>query len=123
MTDWVSFAFIVVALLVATLLMYVMQKVEYDRWSKTDPLWLQWIRRFAFVTAALVLLYSIQSIDWQLTSLLLISASGVILAINALALHLRAPPHSGRRVRNAPSSFSSFSHIAARVVSYFSLHR
>lgn len=120
MTDWVSFAYTVVALLVATLLMYVMQKVEYDRWSKTDPLWLQWIRRFAFVAAAIVLLYSIQSIDWQLTSLLLVSASGVILAINALALHLRVPPHSGRKVRH---TLSSFSHFAARVVSYFSTLR
>lgn len=120
MTDWVSFAYIIVALLVAALLMYVMQKVEYDRWSKTDPLWLQWIRRFAFVTAALILLYSIQSIDWQLTALLLISASGVILAINALALHLRGTPNSGRMIRHASSSFS---HFAARVVSYFNTLR
>lgn len=116
MTDWISFAYTAVALIVATLLMYVMQKVEQDRWSKTDPIWLQWIRRGAFVVAALVLLYSIQSIDWQLASLLLVSASGVILAINALALYLRAPPHSGRRVRNSPSIFS---HFAERVVIYF----
>jgi hypothetical protein len=114
MTDWVSFAYTGVALFVASLLMYVMQKVEYDRWSKTDPLWLQWIRRFAFVIAALVLLYSINSTDWRMTSLLLISASGAILFINAMALHLRAPPHGGRIVRH------SFSHFTARVVSYLS---
>jgi len=77
--------------------MYVMQKVEYDRWSKTDPIWLQWIRRLAFVAAAIVLLYSIQSSDWQLTALLLITASGIILAINAVALALRAPPNNKGR--------------------------
>ena len=121
MTDWVSFSYTIAALIVATLLMYVMQKVEYDRWSKTDPLWLQWIRRFAFVTAALVLLYSIQSIDWQLTSLLLVSASGVILAINAIALALRAPPKNKGKI--LPVMPQAFSYMIARVVNYFSIHR
>jgi len=121
MTDWTDVSYIVVALIVAALLMYVMQKVEYDRWSKTDPLWLQWIRRFAFVSAALVLLYSIQSIDWRLTSLLLITASGVILAINALALSLRSPPNSRGKARYHPSL--AFSYVVARVISYFSAHR
>ncbi len=118
MTDWVGSAYIVAAFIVVMLLMYIMQKVEYDRWSKTDPLWLQWTRRFAFVTAALVLLYSINSSDWRLTALLLISASAVILAINALALHLRGRPHGRRFVRHS----HGFSHFTARVVSYFS-HR
>lgn len=98
MTSWVGYAYTAVAMIVAGLLMYVMQKVEDDRWSKTDPLWLQWVRRFAFVSSALVLLYSIDSSDWQLSCFLLISASGTILAINALALHLRAPPKKGRKV-------------------------
>jgi hypothetical protein len=120
MTSWVGFAYTVAALIVATLLVYVMQKVEDDRWSKTDPLWLQWIRRFAFVSAALVLLYSINSVDWQMTSFLLVSASGVILAINALALHLRAPPHRGHTGRAHPRGFSRF---MVRVVHYFSAHR
>ena len=117
MTDWVSFAYTSVALIVATLLVYVMQKVESDRWSKTDPLWLQWIRRFAFVVTALVLLYSIDSSDWRLTSLLLISASSVILAINALALHLRAPPSKGGRVQN-PSSMMTGQYSLGRLVRY-----
>jgi len=121
MTDWTDVAYTAVALIVAALLMYVMQKVEYDRWSKTDPLWLQWVRRFAFVSAALVLLYSIQSIDWRLTSLLLITASGVILAINALALALRGPPSGNRGKLRYPSS--AFSYVAKRMVNYFSAHR
>jgi len=120
MTSWVDFAYTIVALVVAGLLMYVMQKVEYDRWSKTDPLWLQWIRRLAFVSTALALLSSIQSVDWQLTCLVLISASGIILAINAVALSLRAPPNSRGKSRH-PSVI--FSYVVERVVSYFSPHR
>lgn len=120
MTSWVSVSYTLVALIVAALLMYVMQKVEYDRWSKTDALWLQWLRRFAFVAAALVLLYSIHSIDWQLTSLLLISASGAILAINALALHLRGRPHDGRRMRHHSNTLS---YVVSVVAHYFHVHR
>lgn len=116
----VSFAYAIVAMFVAGLLVYVMQKVESDRWSKTDPIWLQWIRRLAFVIAAIVLLYSIESEDWQLTSLLLISSSGVILAINAIALALRVPPNNRGKIRPVPHSFS---HLVTRVVSYFSIHR
>jgi len=119
MTSWVSFAYATVAMFVAALLVYVMQKVEDDRWSKTDPLWLQWIRRAAFVSTAIVLLYSIDSTDWQLTSLLLVSASGFILAINALALSLRAPPKNKGKLRAAPHGFSL---LVARVAHYFS-HR
>jgi len=119
MTSWVDFAYTVVALIVATLLMYVMQKVEYDRWSKTDALWLQWMRRLAFVIAALALLYSIHSIDWQLTCLILVSTSGSILAINAMALHLRSlPPRRGTRIHIRPHH--GFSYHLARLVHYFS---
>jgi hypothetical protein len=116
----VSFAYAIVAMFVAALLVYVMQKVEDDRWSKTDPLWLQWVRRAAFVSTAIVLLYSIESTDWQLTSLLLVSASAVILAINALALSLRAPPKNKGKMRHAPHTFS---YLVARVAHYFSAHR
>jgi hypothetical protein len=121
MTSWVDFAYTIVALIVAALLMYVMQKVEEDRWSKTDPLWLQWMRRLAFCSTALILLYSVNSSDWKFTSLLLISGAAVILFINALALHLRAPPARGHRGRAYhPQSFSRF---IIRVAHYFNVHR
>jgi hypothetical protein len=97
-----------------------MQKVEDDRWSKTDPLWLQWTRRAAFVGTAMVLLYSIESTDWQLTCFLLISSSAVILFINAIALALRAPPKNSGKMQHAPHGFS---HLVARVSHYFSQHR
>jgi len=97
MTSWVSLAYVIIALFVVGLLMYIMQKVEDDRWSRTDPIWLQWVRRFAFVSTSLILLYSIQSIDWQLTCFLLVTASAVVLFINALALSLRAPPNNKGR--------------------------
>lgn len=114
----VSFAYSIVAMFVAALLVYVMQKVEDDRWSKTDPLWLQWLRRAAFVTAAIVLLYSVESTDWQLTSFLLVSASGAILFINAMALALRAPPRHGRRAHSLHAA-----HRMARLMRYLHVHR
>jgi len=121
MTSWIDLLYMLVSLLVAGLLMYVMQKVETDRWSKTDPLWLQWMRRLAFVGTALVLLYSIQSTDWQLTSLLLVGASAIILTINAVALALRAPPNNKGRMRlHQAKSAYRHSYLVARLISYFS---
>jgi hypothetical protein len=120
MTSWVGFGYTAAALITATLLVYVMQKVEEDRWSKTDPLWLQWLRRAAFVSTALALLYSIHSTDWQFTCFVLVSASGVILAINALALHLRAPPRDGRHARYHSNTLS---YVVSVVANYFHVHR
>jgi hypothetical protein len=122
MTDhtWVDSAYTIAAFVVVFLLIYVMQKVEDDRWSKTDSLWLQWVRRAAFVTTAILLLYSIFSEDWRLTSLILVSASGAILFINAIALALRAPPKNKGKMRHAPHGFS---YVVARVAHYFSAHR
>jgi hypothetical protein len=120
MTSWVSFAYSLMAMFVAALLVYVMQKVEGDRWSRTDPLWLQWARRAAFVGTAIMLLYSVESTDWQFTCLLLISGAAVILTINAIALVLRAPPKNKGKMRHAPHGIS---YLAARLVHYFSVHR
>lgn len=116
----VSFAYTIASMIVAGLLVYIMQKVEDDRWSKTDPLWLQWVRRAAFVSTAVLLLYSTQSIDFQLVNLLLVSAAGVILLINAVALALRAPPKNRGRMRHAPHGFS---YLVAWVAHYFHAHR
>ena len=116
----IGFAYALIAMFVAALLVYVMQKVEDDRWSKTDPLWLQWLRRAAFVATAIMLLYSIESTDWQFTCLLLVSGSAAILTINAIALALRTPPHNRGKMRHAPGAFS---YLVARVVHYFSVHR
>jgi len=120
MTSSINLAYTITAMIVAGLLVYIMQKVEDDRWSKTDPLWLQWSRRAAFVTAAILLLYSIESTDWQLTCFLLISSSAAILLINAIALALRAPPKNKGKMRHAPHGFS---YMVARVAHYFSHHR
>ena len=120
MTSSVSAAYTIAAFIVVGLLVYIMQKVEDDRWSKTDPLLLQWIRRAAFVGTAIALLYSTQSTDFQLVNLILVSASGVILFINAIALALRAPPKNKGKMRHAPHGFS---YLVARVVHYLSVHR
>jgi hypothetical protein len=108
------------AMFVAALLVYVMQKVEEDRWSKTDPMWLQWLRRGAFVATAIMLLYSIDSSDWQFTCLLLVIGSAAILTINALALALRNPPKNKGKMSRSPHGVS---YLVARVAHYFSIHR
>lgn len=117
MTSWIDFAYTAVALIVAALLVYVMQKTEHDRVNKFDAAPLQWFRRLSFIFAALALLYSIQSANWQLTCLLLVGASGGILVINAVALHMRTPPATGSKIRNPSPVKSPYS--IGRLVSYF----
>lgn len=120
MTSTISVAYALIAMFVAGLLVYVMQKVEDDRWSKTDPQWLQWLRRGAFVATAIMLLYSIESPNWQITCLLLVIGAAVILTINAMALALRNPPKNRGKMRRIPHGFS---YLVARVAHYFSAHR
>jgi hypothetical protein len=120
MTDWVGLAYTIVAILVAGLLVFVMQQAETDRTSKIDHPTLQWLRRLAFTIAALSLLYSISSVDWRFACLILVSASGILLAINAVALGMRAPPKDKGKRRHAPHGFL---HMVARVAHYFSVHR
>jgi hypothetical protein len=121
MTDWVGFAYTIVALLVAMLLVLVMQQAETDRTSKIDHPTLQWLRRLAFTVAALALLYSISSVDWKLTCLILVTASGVLLFINAIALSMRAPPRRGTRM--PVRHHHGFTRLVVRLVHYFSVHR
>jgi hypothetical protein len=109
----------VVALIVAGLLVYVMQRVEVDRVSRFDSLWLQWTRRLVFTATAVSLLFSINSSNWEFTCLALVSAAGLILMVNAIAMHLRSPPKTGRR---APSVTFVFHRVVARMSHYFSQH-
>lgn len=102
MTNWVEVTYDIVALLGVGLVIYVMQKVEHDRISKVDPVFLQWLRRLAFICSGLALCYSIVSPDWQrsLPILTLVAAGVMNLGVNAVALHLRAPPIKGFGVRH-----------------------
>ncbi|HEY6022170.1 MAG TPA: hypothetical protein VIY48_20580 [Candidatus Paceibacterota bacterium] len=126
MTSFVEAAYTVVALIVAGLLVFVMQQAETDRTSKIDHPTLQWLRRLAFTIASLSLLYSVQSIDWQLTCLILVSTSGILLFINAVALSMRAPPTKGTKLSHHAVRLhrhSGFSHAMSRLIHYFSAHR
>ena len=111
-----DFMYDLVAFIVVVLLIYVMQKCETDRVSRFDSLWLQWLRRVAFVGTSLALLYSIFSTNWQLTCLVLVGASGIILFINAVAMHMRTPPVHGHGLR---ITWSGISHATARLISHF----
>jgi hypothetical protein len=101
MTSWVEVTYDIVALLGVGLVIYVMQAVEHDRISKVDSLPLQWFRRFAFICSGLALCYSVISPYWQrsLPILVLVAAGVMNLLVNAIALHLRAPPKAGFRMR------------------------
>ena len=98
MTSWIDVTYTIISLIVTGLLMYVMQKTERDRINKIDGNVIQTLRRLAFIVAALVLLYSISSVNWQLTCLLLVGSSGALLAINAVALHFRTPPNNRGKI-------------------------
>ncbi len=95
--SWLSTVYDLSALIGVFLCVYVMQKVEVDRISRVDPGWLQWIRRLWFIVLALVLCYSIVNETWQpsLPVLFLVMVGVGNLAINAIALHLRAPADGG----------------------------
>jgi len=120
-SSWVDLAYTIVALFVAGLLVFVMQQAETDRTSKIDHPTLQWLRRVAFTVASLALLYSLSSVDWKLTCLILVTASGVLLFINAIALSMRAPPRRGTRMHVRPHH--GFARFVVRLVHYFSVHR
>ena len=109
----------VVALIVAGLLVYVMQRVETDRVSRFDSAWLQWLRRFVFTATAVSLLFSINSSNWEFTCLALVSAAGLILAVNVIAMHLRTPPQTGRRQHR---TLFVFHRALAKVSHYFTMH-
>lgn len=94
MDSWIGPVYDGVALYGALLSIYVMQQTEHDKINRVDPVWLQWLRRAAFIAVALVLCYSIGYGSWEpsLTVLLLVVAGVANLTVNALALHLRAAP-------------------------------
>jgi hypothetical protein len=84
------------------LTLYVMQKTERDQINKFDPSWIRWWRRFGFWAMALLLVNSMLDYASQL-SLMLVFGSGVhSLAVNAVALTLRAPPPSDHRSVHSP---------------------
>jgi hypothetical protein len=98
------------------LVLYVMQKTEFDRINTTAPLWLQWIRRGSFVIMAMLLLNSVLNDASQLSLKLLVwSGIGAVL-INAVALALRTPPDI-RSKRPTRSGFHPRSALRAFFVS------
>lgn len=95
---WITPAFDVSAICGALLVAYVMQQTEHDRINSIAPMWLRVIRRLSFTVMALLLFNSILQ-DASRLSLVLLVWSGVgALLINAVALHLRAPPSNGSKV-------------------------
>lgn len=80
------------ALVAVVLSLYVMQKTEHDQINKVAPNWLRWLRRLGFIFMATALCDAIVD-EASRFSLLMVYGSGVYsLAMNALALHLRAKP-------------------------------
>lgn len=77
------------------LALYTMQKTEHDQINKVTPHWLAWLRRLGFIFMASALCdVWLEDMSWR--SLMLVYATGVYsLAINALALHLRAKGKTG----------------------------
>lgn len=108
--EWITAIYGLVATVGAFLAIFVMQKTEKDKINMVDPLFLQWVRRFAFVAVSFALCYSVIS-EWERSvPVLLMVASGVAnLAVNAIALQNRSTPRGRvrlaqlqpRRVRSA----------------------
>lgn len=55
-------AYTILSFTAALLAVYVMQQSWHDRMSQTDPPWLQWSRRCAFMLLALGLMWVLQDI-------------------------------------------------------------
>jgi hypothetical protein len=91
-----------------------MQKTERDDINKRDPRWVQWVRRAGFWIMALALTCAMLENASQL-SLLLVFGSGVCsLAINAIALALRASPPSNREGARVGPSPAHSGYLTAR---------
>ncbi len=100
-----DYACVIVALFVATLIVVVMQRTDGDRAiNRHDSSIVQWLRRLTFISTAVVLLlsmrYSIMTGDWQVSWILVVGSSALILFVNAVALHLRTPPNPGSKLRH-----------------------
>ena len=114
-SDFICTVYGFVAVTGAFLSIFVMQRTERDKINMVDPIFLQWVRRFGFVSTSFALCYSVISKDWSpsVPVLLLVSAGVANLAINAIALQNRSGSSPGklqmvtphhRRVRNVKTS-------------------
>ncbi len=85
----------IVALIEIGILEYVIRQVDFDRINNLDPVWVRWARRCTFTGGELFLCFTMYSIGWlwepTWIDVGLLSAGCLILAVNIISLHLRAP--------------------------------
>ncbi len=99
--EWGMPVFLGAAVLAIFLTIDVMQRTGHDEINRRDPQWIQWLRRFGFVTmasnlgSAMYFAWSLQ-ITWFGVFFFLVFLSGIYsLFINDLALRLRHSMPSG----------------------------
>ena len=96
--DPVALVYDLIAMLEIGILEYVIRQVDLDRLNQLDPWAVRWARRVTFTGAELVLCLSMYSIGWLWEpSWMVVGLNGcgaLILAVNIISLHLRAPPRN-----------------------------
>ena len=107
MNDVVSLVYDLIAMLEIGILEYVIRQVDLDRINQLDPPAVRWARRVTFTGAELVLCLSMYSIGWLWEpSWMVVGLNGcgaLILGVNIISLHLRAPPRNQRGYRSSPA--------------------
>ena len=99
----VAAVYITLALLEIGILEYVIRQVDFDRINNLDPAWVRWARRMTFSGGELFLCFTMYAIGWLWDptwfDVGLLAAGCLILAVNIVSLHLRAPPSPGHGYR------------------------
>ncbi len=103
MNDLVTALYDIMAIVEIGILLYVIRQVQNDRINNLDPPWVRRSRHASFTAAELFLCLSIylQGRAWEPSWVVvgLIAFGNLILAVNIISLHLRAPPSPQRGMR------------------------
>lgn len=93
----------ILAVIEIGILLYVIRQVETDRINNLDPPWVRQARHGSFTLAELFLCFTIYSQGWLWEPSWivngLIGLGDLMLSINVISLHKRAPPKSQGGIR------------------------
>jgi uncharacterized membrane protein len=106
-TNW-THAFILLSIVAAFMIAYVMNLTSFEHEDRSDPNWLQWIRRTGYLLTAVGLLWGVQYMQghsWQPWPPAVLVNVGIIIgaSVRIIAIQLRIRREGSRRSSNGTS--------------------